>query len=301
VRTLNVFLVVVLGRCLLPAALLAAEPPPSPAALATDQEHGFVLTRAADVRDGAILVVTLASPVPCDEAEGEWLDDTVRLLPRAGRYTALLPVPLGTRGELRLVVRCGARAARFRIPVHEGAYPESRLTVDPKFGKPPPPRAALEQQAINRAYASGAAEPLWRPAFQRPVPGEETSPFGVRRTFNGTIASRHYGLDYDGAVGQPVLAANDGVVVLAGADFYWTGNCVFLDHGNGLFTVYFHMSKLTVKTGDHVTSGQELGRVGATGRVTGPHLHFGVKLLGVYVDPADLLRLPAEGLPSAAP
>jgi murein DD-endopeptidase MepM/ murein hydrolase activator NlpD len=283
-----------------PGPALPAVPAAPPSVLA-DHQHGFTLTRAADVADGAILAVSLETPVACSEAEGDWLDATVRFIARGERYLALLPVPLGSRGELRLVVRCGPRAARFRIPVHEGVYPESRLTVDPKFGKPPPPRAASEQAAISRAYASGGREPLWRPGFQRPVPGEETSPYGVRRTFNGSIASRHFGLDYDGAVGQPIVAANDGVVVLAGADYYWTGNCVFLDHGNGLFTVYFHMSKLSVQTGQRVTRGQQLGLVGATGRVTGPHLHFGVKLLGVYVDPAALLALPLEGVPAASP
>jgi len=178
------------------------------------------------------------------------------------------------------------------VPVHEGAYPESKLTVDGKFSREPPPRAALEQQAISRALASGSRDPLWHDAFLRPVPTPESSPYGVRRMFNGQVKSRHYGLDYEASVGDPILATNDGVVVLAGADYFMTGNCVFLDHGNGLFTAYFHMSKLGVKTGDRVKRGQLLGLVGATGRVTGPHLHFAVKLLGHYVSPNDLLGLP---------
>jgi hypothetical protein len=272
------------------AATAAPAPPP---AIMTDRASGFALTRPASVQDGSILPVTLEAPSVCAEAEGDWLEREVRILPVRGAYQVLLPVPLGTTGTLTLVVRCGHRAARFRIPVHEGPYPESKLTVDSKFSRPPPPRAATEQQAISRAYASGSRDPLWRDAFLRPTAGEESSPYGVRRTFNGQIASRHYGLDYEGKVGDPIIAANDGVVVLAGADYFWTGNCVFVDHGNGLFTVYFHMSKLEVKTGERVKRGQLLGLIGATGRVTGPHLHFGVKLLGQYVSPNDLLKLPA--------
>jgi len=265
----------------------------------TERASGFALTRPASVQDGSILPISVAAPVTCPEAEGEWLDRDIRILPAHGTYQALLPVPLGGAANLSLVVRCGRRAARFRIPVHEGTYPDSKLSVDSKFSRPPPPRAAVEQQAISRAYASGSREPLWHEAFLRPTAGEESSPYGVRRMFNNQIQSRHYGLDYEGNVGDPILAANDGVVVLAGPDYFWTGNCVFVDHGNGLFTVYFHMSKLQVKTGDRVKRGQLLGLIGATGRVTGPHLHFGVKLLGQYVSPNDLLHLPASAVEPA--
>lgn len=265
----------------------------------TERASGFALTRPASVQDGSILPVSLEAPVACAEAEGEWLDRDIRILPAHGAYQALLPVPLGASGNLSFVVRCGRRAARFRVAVHEGTYPESKLTVDAKFSRPPPPRAAVEQQAINRAWASGRREPLWREAFLKPVAGGESSVYGGKRVFNGQIQSRHHGLDYEGNVGDPIVAANDGVVVLAGDDYFWTGNCVFLDHGNGLFTVYFHMSKLEVKTGDRVKRGQLLGLVGATGRVTGPHLHFGVKLLGQYVSPNDLLHLPASAVDTA--
>jgi murein DD-endopeptidase MepM/ murein hydrolase activator NlpD len=252
------------------------------------------------VQDGSILPIEVETPRPCSEAEGEWLGRDVRLSSAAGRWRALLPVPLGAASELKLVARCGPRAARFRIAVRQGSYPESKLMVDPKFSRPPPPRAALEQRAITAAYERGGPASLWHEPFLRPTPGVETSPYGVRRMFNDRIASRHFGLDYSGEVGDPIVSANEGVVVLAGADYFFTGNCVFIDHGNGLFTTYFHMSRLEVQTGDHVTRGQEIGRIGATGRVTGPHLHFGVKLLGYYVNPVDLLGLPAQ-LSAAAP
>lgn len=270
-----------------PVDLVAPEPRPR----RVEHRHGFTLRRPEALQDGQILAIEIEPPRPCSAAEVEWLGLIVPLHRAGERWERWLPVPLGTSGERRLVVRCGKRAARFRIPVVAGEYPESKLRVDPKFTQPPPARARVEQATITEAYHRGAPEPLWSAAFLRPVAGIETSPYGVRRTFNEKLASRHHGIDYDGRTGDPVYAANDGVVVLAAPDYYYTGNAVFLDHGGGLFTVYYHLSQLDVKTGDRVQRGQKLGLLGATGRVTGPHLHFGVKLLGYYVDPREVFAL----------
>lgn len=282
-----------------PAPGLIATPGPPPRW--AEHQHGFTLWRPEALQDGQILAIEIEPPRLCATAEVEWLGLIVPLHRAGERWGRLLPVPLGTSGERRLVVRCGGRAARFRVPVREGEYPESKLTVDPKFTQPPPPRARVERETITEAYKRGAAEQLWSAAFLRPAPGVETSLYGVRRTFNAKLASRHQGIDYDGRTGDPVYAANDGVVVLAAPDYYYTGNAVFLDHGSGLFTVYYHLSQLDVKTGDRVQRGQKLGLLGATGRVTGPHLHFGVKLLGYYINPHEIfaLRSPGETLQAA--
>ncbi|HTC24376.1 MAG TPA: M23 family metallopeptidase, partial [Gemmatimonadales bacterium] len=131
---------------------------------------------------------------------------------------------------------------------------------------------------------------LWSQSFRPPRAGRVTSPFGSARVLNGEVQSRHLGTDFAGAVGAPVRAANAGVVALVG-DFYLAGTVVYVDHGEGLVTGYFHLSRALVAQGDTVTRGQILGRVGKSGRVTGPHLHWIARYGSITVDPMSLLRL----------
>jgi murein DD-endopeptidase MepM/ murein hydrolase activator NlpD len=137
--------------------------------------------------------------------------------------------------------------------------------------------------------------PLAPPLEKLPAGGR----FGSRRFFNGEPRSPHSGADYAAAQGTPVLAVAPGRVVLA-ADHFFSGKSVFVDHGDGLLSMSFHLSGLAVAEGDEVAAGEILGLVGATGRATGPHLHFGLRWRGARVDPADLLRAP-EGLPALGP
>lgn len=197
------------------------------------------------------------------------------------------------------------------VPVVAAPYDERHLKVSKKFVKPSAAqrkRAAREARAMTKALDTLTSERLWRGSFARPTAGVETSPFGTKRTYNDRKKSRHMGLDLDGAVGVPVVATNRGRVVLAAERFY-SGGTVVLDHGQGVFTLYFHMSRLDVRVGDVLEKGQGVGAVGATGQVTGPHLHFAVKFGDSYVDPARLLALdlsadaedPAASTPSAPP
>ncbi|MBI3179743.1 MAG: M23 family metallopeptidase [Deltaproteobacteria bacterium] len=261
-------------------------------------EQGITLWRPEVVLDGSLLVVEVAAE-GC-EPSLKWGGHRFETYPVGLHRQALLPVGLGVRGDRPLQVTCGDREAAFAIPVSEGTYPESKLSVDPRFTRKPPRRVVSERAAIKAALAVRTAGRLWAGAFLRPAGGVETSPFGVRRTFNGKLDSRHRGLDLDGKVGDDVTAANDGVVVLAAPDFYYTGNAVFIDHGDELFSMYFHLSRLDVKSGDRVERGQVIGAVGNTGRVTGPHLHFAVKLAGVYVDPKGLFAYQPDLLLSQA-
>jgi murein DD-endopeptidase MepM/ murein hydrolase activator NlpD len=138
---------------------------------------------------------------------------------------------------------------------------------------------------------------LWTLPFLRPRPSRVTSKFGSGRVFNGRVSSSHLGIDYRGADGEPIFAANRGVVALV-SEFFLAGNVVYIDHGSGVVTGYFHMSKPEVSVGDTVERGQEIGLVGATGRVTGPHLHWSARFGALTIDPADLLAL---GTPFTAP
>ncbi|MBN1962472.1 MAG: M23 family metallopeptidase [Deltaproteobacteria bacterium] len=257
----------------------------------SDEQDGFALTRKKTIKDGDILAITISTPTECNQTAGKWLGRWFALWGKNKRWQALLPVPLRTNGDLTLRFYCDHKRIEFNILVNEGKYPETQLTVDPKYSSKPPARAVYEQKEIAKAYERGAKSLLWHEPFLRPTAGVETSLFGVRRIFNGKIASRHFGLDYDGKVGVAVFAANDGIVVLAAHDFYFTGNCIFIDHGSDLFTSYFHLDRLDVVAGQRVTKGQQIGVIGATGRATGPHLHFGVKLLGHYVNPKELLKI----------
>jgi len=179
---------------------------------------------------------------------------------------------------------------RASTTVVAGDYRESVLSVDPRFSKRPPKRNRAEQRRISAALGRSEKTRLWKQAFVAPTSTSTvTSEYGVKRTFNNVIKSRHRGLDLDGAVGDSVLATNDGVVRLAARDYYYVGSAVVIDHGLGLFSLYFHLSSVDVEVGEWMRRGQKIGKVGKSGRVTGPHLHFAIKLAGQYIDPVGLL------------
>ena len=276
------------------AATQAPPAPPSPSSVAMQslESKGVRITLPASIIDGRLVPIelTLPSGRSCNEPKVYWQSGVYTPYPVGDRWHVLVPTKLELKpGKKTLQVKCGKQLASFTLDVARGEYPESKLSVDPKFSAPAPPQVATENATIDEAYKKGGPTRRWSEAFVRPTDGIDTSPFGVRRTFNGATKSRHRGLDMDGKVGDPVRAANTGVVVLAAADYYYTGNAVFIDHGDRLFSVYFHLSRMDVKTGDVVERGQVIGALGSTGRVTAPHLHFGVKLAGQLVDPRDLL------------
>jgi hypothetical protein len=180
-------------------------------------------------------------------------------------------------------------------PVSRGKPRPRRLSVAPRFTQPPDSateaRVARENELAREVGRRAHETPrLWSAPFVRPRPSSITARFGSGRTFNRTLASRHLGIDFAGKVGAPVRAANRGVVALV-SDFFLAGNVVYIDHGGGVVTGYFHLSRALVAEGDTVARGQEIGLVGATGRVTGPHLHWSARYGALTVNPLDLLTL----------
>ncbi len=253
-----------------------------------------------------LLPIDVEASTACEKLEVGFEGFVVKAYPVESRCRALLPVRLGSPGRRRIFVKAPKHSGRFDVEVAARLYPESILTVDPKFSKPPPPRAADESAAIQKAFRFSHEGRLWSDSFIRPREAIVTSVFGVRRTYNGKLASRHHGTDIDGAVGEQLVASNEGIVRLVAEDFYFVGNAVIIDHGDKLFTLYLHMSRVDVKNGDRVTRGQVIGAIGKTGRVTGPHVHFGVKVAGTYVDPEsvwgiDPRRVLSEPTPVAVP
>jgi murein DD-endopeptidase MepM/ murein hydrolase activator NlpD len=154
-------------------------------------------------------------------------------------------------------------------------------------------RIQADRKAFARAFAHPFAPPLFDASFDWPRRAPTSGRYGDQRVLNGKKASVHYGLDITGPTGSPIAAANDGEVVAA-RDAYYSGNTVVLWHGADLYTVYFHMSRVDVRVGQKVRRGQPIGALGATGRVTGPHLHWGVKVGGLYVDPLSVLAIDFE-------
>ena len=230
------------------------------------------------------------------EAEGEPLHFEAR---RAGGYRALLPIPLegGDSLAIRLLLHREARSdtARVLLTVARENYPRERLRVAPRMASPDSAAAARIDrevaQARGIARASHGTPPLWVGAFRVPRSSRITSRFGAAREFNGKITSRHLGTDFAGQVGAPVRAPARGVVALV-ADFYLAGHALYLDHGGGLVTGYFHLSRTLVAPGDTVLPGQPVGEVGRSGRVTGPHLHWIARYGAISVDPMSLVELP---------
>lgn len=193
-----------------------------------------------------------------------------------------------------------ARPARSRV----SSRSLRRLHVDRQFTRPMDSAtvARVEQEnELAREIGRKAQDTprLWTLSFLRPRESKITSRFGTGRLFNGRVQSSHLGVDYRGALGEAIYAANRGVVALV-ANFFLAGNVVYIDHGDGIVTGYFHMSQPEVAVGDTVERGQEIGLVGATGRVTGPHLHWSARFGALTIDPSDLLRLGTPFVASSA-
>lgn len=180
-----------------------------------------------------------------------------------------------------------------KIRVERQRYPRAVLKVPPRYTAPSPEdQREIEQDKETKAEAfkTLSAEREWKGSFAPPVNAAISDVFGVERVFNGSVQSTHQGLDFRVPSGTPVAAVNSGRVILAGPLFF-EGNCVMIDHGQGLLTLYLHLSKFSVKKGDDVKKGQEIGLSGGTGRATGPHLHLAVRWQGVYLNPQVLLKL----------
>jgi len=179
-----------------------------------------------------------------------------------------------------------------RVEVIDYKFPEERLNVAKKrvfLTLKDRKRVARERAILNKIYTSSTAQPLFNKAFDMPLKSLITSYYGTRRIFNNKKRSQHLGTDFRAGVGVPIPSANDGVVVFAGNLFY-TGNAIIVDHGAGIFTVYGHLSRIEVTNGQKISKGQVLGLAGKTGRVSGPHLHWGVKVNNRWVDGFSLIN-----------
>jgi murein DD-endopeptidase MepM/ murein hydrolase activator NlpD len=280
---------------------------------------------------GGTLVELTIEPAPRNSADradslvsasGMMAGEPLHFRPSAGgKLQALGAVPIGVSDSLVALVQYTrvsgvTDSLRFIAGYPHQPPPVSgngrrtpatrRLRVDAVFTKKSAENDARVERENELAREIGRktqnTPQLWTLPFLRPRPSRVTSRFGSGRMFNGRVSSSHLGIDYRGQTGEPIYAANRGVVALV-TEFFLAGNVVYIDHGDGVMTAYFHMSKPEVAVGDTVERGQEIGLVGATGRVTGPHLHFSARFGALTIDPADLfgLREPFVGPAKLAP
>jgi murein DD-endopeptidase MepM/ murein hydrolase activator NlpD len=181
----------------------------------------------------------------------------------------------------------------LEIKIKKGKFPITRLKVNPDKVTPTEEekkRIEEEKKELEALYAHLESGPLWKSPFQLPVKTGVTSRYGGQRVFNGQLKSVHFGVDLKAAKGDPVYSMNDGKVILA-KNFFYAGNLVVIDHGQGLVSSYAHLNEIKVGAGSVVKKGELLGKAGATGRVTGPHLHWAMRVNAVSVDPLQATKM----------
>ena len=258
-----------------------------------------ISARSRTLQPGELVVLSIAAPAGTAHVRVRAFNrDVAAYAAGDSTWTALLGIDLDVKpGTITVTADADAGAgplhAAYDLVVKPHAFPTRRLTVSQAFVTPPPSeRERIDRDArlLESVWRSPAGERLWTTPFVRPVPGAANSAFGTRSVFNGTARNPHGGADFLSPGGTPIRAPNGGRIAVA-RSLYFSGNTVVIDHGLGLFSTLAHLSVIDVHEGDVVTAGQIVGQVGATGRVTGPHLHWAVRAGGARVDPLSLLAL----------
>ncbi len=254
-------------------------------------------------KQGQVVVIKVPDVKDATAVKGRFLGRTVTLFPDPASqdgagYIGLLGIDLQDEPgghELVIDAQLGEQTRHFsyqvfvvkeKFPVEHLKLPKDKVDLDPKATA----RWKAEQEQVRMALAEESAMRMWQSGFIEPVHGKRTGMFGSVRVMNGQARNPHNGEDIGAPLGTDVLASNDGVVRLI-VDHIFSGRGIFVDHGLGLYSMYFHLSDVLVTAGDLVKAGQIIGKVGATGRATGPHLHWGMKVNGARVNPYTLLDL----------
>jgi len=252
--------------------------------------------RARAIQPGELVVLTITLPEPHAHVRVRAFERDQPAFPvDDGKvWRALVGLDLDVvPGRHAVTIEADGVQATHLLAVTKKTFPTRSLRVDEAFVNPPAAmreRIDAEAKRLASVWAAPAAERLWTEPFVRPVPQAANSRFGTRSIYNGSARSAHGGADFLSPAGTPVKAPNAGRVAVA-RELYFTGNTVVLDHGLGLFSMLAHLSAIDVREGDSVAAGQIVGTVGATGRVTGPHLHWAVRVGGARVDPLAVLAL----------
>jgi Peptidase family M23 len=272
------------------AGLIALVLPPQPIAISI---------HARSLQPGELVVVEMAMTEMPDHVRVRAFDHDIPAYATGDhKWRALVGIDLDVKPGTHVVqvdagTSAGEAHATYELAVKPKAFPTRRLTVDGSFVTPPAAvkdRIDQEEKLLKGVWEASPDTRLWKAAFVRPVPHPANSAFGTRSIFNGMPRGSHAGADFMSPAGAEVRAPNAGRIVVA-RPLYFAGNSVVIDHGLGLFSLLAHLSAFEVHEGDMVTAGQVVGRVGATGRVTGAHLHWALRASGARVDPLALLAL----------
>ncbi len=258
-----------------------------------------IVTAARSVQPGEVVLFTASTAATIEALRAHAFDralPTFRL--NSTTWQAVLGIDLGTAAgsypvSFDALLDGHEVNTTVTLAVRSRVFATRTLRVDDAFVNPPAPtvqRIISEAAELARVWEQSAQSRLWSDAFVRPVPGRATSIFGTRSIFNGQARQPHGGADFLSPTGTPIQAPNSGRVVVA-RDLYFTGNTVVIDHGLGMFSLLAHLSVIDVHAGDSVVAGQIVGQVGSTGRVTGPHLHWAVRIGDARVDPLAVLAI----------
>lgn len=270
-----------------------------------------VTVEPAKLVNGSPCVIRVRPTAPLKSLSGNFLGKKIYFdFDLAGReWFALAGVDYDAKPGLYALALEGItsdgqhRSFSQNVAVAKGYYRTTTLTVSRKYIElDAETLKRIQQERELKAAVFGSVSParLWAGSFVAPVKTVMSAEYGSQRTYNGVRQSVHQGLDFRAGTGTPVAAVNGGRVVLA-RELFFEGNCVVIDHGQGLMTIYMHLSEFKVNEGDRVERGQLIGLSGGTGRVTGPHLHLAVRWQGLYLDPATLLKLELPAAKEAEP
>jgi Peptidase family M23 len=251
-----------------------------------------VLISPKKIVPGGLMVVTVKTAAGM--VEGSFRGKQLHFNPANGAAKAVTGIDLNTEpGTYQLALTVDGMPLSRDVLIVKKKYPVQRLTLPEDMVVLSPENEARAERDQRKMAAIWPVDSLrvWKGRFIDPLPGKVVgTPFGVRRIINDIPKNSHSGVDITADEGDPVKAPNDGVVILVDNQFF-SGNSVVLDHGQGIYTMFFHLSKATVKYGQAVRKGDVVGLVGATGRATGAHLHWGVRVQGAKVDPLELIKL----------
>ena len=266
-------------------------------------ERPRVTHKARSLQLGEVVALRVAVPKAADEVEARAFTKVFPFYSNVSGqdsvWEGLVGIDLDVEPGSHEILISAAKDGTviFEVPyiiqVLPKDFPVRRITVEKKYASPPKEeldRIQKESREVSGIFSNTTPEKFWQGAFLRPVPGEAISSFGKRSIINGQPRSPHSGTDFRAAAGTPIKAPNAGKVVLV-RDLFFAGNTVILDHGQGLYSYFAHLSKFDVSEGEFVERGHAVGEVGATGRVTGPHLHWTLRLAGARVDPLSLMSL----------
>jgi murein DD-endopeptidase MepM/ murein hydrolase activator NlpD len=257
-------------------------------------------------KQGQVLLVQVRTGSRATDVTGRFLGRRIPFFEapdgRSDMVTGLLGIDMQDKpGMHELIVevreRDTARRLSYSVLVLKEKYPVQHLTLPSEkvdLDDENLVRVKTEQERVNAVLQNVSRERLWDGPFVEPVQGEAAGAFGRIRVINGQTRSPHNGEDITAPLGTPVVAMNDGIAQLT-VDHFFSGKGVFVDHGLGLYSMYFHLSEVLVRDGEMVKQGQAIGKVGATGRATGPHLHLGVRVNGARVNPYSLMKLSLDG------